>query len=370
MRKGVELIGVRLVVESQRECQQLRGGRRMKLCYLADNRSIHTKRWVEYFSKENEVHLISMDYPTGQLDIDVHETHLIPSDVKRRFLNEVKVQRLVKDIKPDLLHAHFATQYGYWGSTTNFHPFVVSCWGDDVLIHPHQWPLSMLVKKALKDADLVTCDELNSVIAAGELTKAPRYMIPHGIDLNQFKVHYDPLSKVVIYMRGFEPVYDWETFVHVVHKVAHEVPSVRFIVIGGGSQMEVAKQALERCPSVRFLGPIEYQHVPGWLQCADVYVSTSVSEGGMALSTIEAMASGVVPVVTDVGDNKHTIINWVNGFVCPVGDAELLATRIVTLLKEPEMRKMCGEANRKWVETSQDYNKCMEQMSNLYRGLL
>jgi glycosyltransferase involved in cell wall biosynthesis len=195
-------------------------------------------------------------------------------------------------------------------------------------------------------------------------------MIPHGIDLNQFKVHYDPLSKVVIYMRGFESVYDWETFVHVVHKVAHEVPSVRFVIIGGGSQLEVAQQFLGECPSVKFVGQVDYSRIAEFLQTADVYVSTAKSEGGMALSTIEAMASGVIPVVTDVGDNKNNIVDWVNGFVCPIGDVDQIAIRVITLLKEPEMRRMCGEANRRWVEREQDYQHCMEQMGRLYEGLL
>ena len=344
----------------------------MKLCYLADNRSIHTKRWVEYFAKENEVHLISMDYPTGQLDINVHETHLIPSDVKRRFLNEVKVQRLVKDIKPDLLHAHFATQYGYWGSTTNFHPFVVSCWGDDVLIHPHQWPLSMLVKKALKGADLITCDGVNSALAVRDVidSNSGITIVPHGVDLNRFKVHYDPTSKVVIYMRGFEPVYDWMTFIHVVHRVLHEVPEAKILIVGGGSQLDVAKTYLTQCASVRFIGSVNYNDIPGLLNQSDVYVSTANSEGGLALSMIEAMASGVVPVVTDVGDNSKFIINWVNGFVCPVGNSEMISRRVVELLKEPEMRKMAGETNRKWVEKNQNYRLCMEQMGQLYEGLI
>ena len=34
----------------------------MKICYLADGRSIHTKRWIEYFAKRYEVELITLDY--------------------------------------------------------------------------------------------------------------------------------------------------------------------------------------------------------------------------------------------------------------------------------------------------------------------
>jgi glycosyltransferase involved in cell wall biosynthesis len=342
----------------------------MKLCYLADNRSIHTKRWVEYFSKLHEVHLISMDYPDSQLDINVHELHLIPFDVKRRFLNEFKVKRLVQDIQPDILHAHFATQYGYWGACSGFHPFVVSCWGDDILIHPHKWPLSMLVKKALKDADLVTCDGRNSVVAAGELTKAPRYIIPHGIDLTRFKVHYNPASKVVIYMRGFEPVYDWKVFMTVVNRVLDEVSDARFIVIGTGSEMKEAISYMEMIPQIEYCGKVPYDRIPSYLDQADVYVSTANSEGGLALSMIEAMASGVIPVVTDVGDNETIITNFINGFVCPVGNSELLSRRVIQLLEEPKRRHFMIKGNREWVEREQDYNLCMEQMGHLYEALL
>lgn len=339
----------------------------MKLCYLADNRSIHTKRWVEYFARDNEVHLITMNYPEGQLDINVHEIHYIPYGPSS-ILNELKVKRIVRDIQPDVLHAHFATHYGYWGACSGFHPLVVSCWGDDVLIHPHQWPLSMLVKMALTSADLITCDGVNSALAVRDIigSNDKIVLIPHGIDLTRFNKHYNQLSKTVIYMRGFEPVYDWVTFVKVVRKI----PDTTVLVLGGGSQMEEAKEWLDRCPNVKFIGPVGYDEIPRWLGLADVYVSTAKSEGGLALSMIEAMASGVVPVVTDVGDNRHVIHNWTNGFVCPVGDVDGITERIRVLLDTPTIRGSIGTVNRQRVEQNQDYRYWMKVMGTLYRGLL
>jgi len=342
----------------------------MKLCYLADGRSIHTKRWVEYFARNNEVHLITMDYPTGKLDIDVHETHYLPYGYTS-VLNEMKVKRIVRDVEPDILHAHFATHYGYWGACTNFHPFVVSCWGDDVLIHPHKFFLRNLVHVALYGADLITCDGVNSALAVRDIidTVDKINIIPHGVDLTRFKVHYNQSSKVVIYMRGFEPVYDWKTFFEVVTIVHKEVPSAVFYIIGGGSEVEIAKPLMDRLP-VRYLGQVMYGQIPYYLGMSDVYVSTSKSEGGLALSMIEAMASGVVPVVTDVGDNSKTIVNGVNGSVCEVGNVDDISRSVIALLKDSKLRKTIGETNRKWVEKNQDYEVCMGMMDQLYRGLL
>ena len=42
------------------------------------------------------------------------------------------------DIEPDLLHTHFLTGYGYWGAFSGFHPIIMTVWGDDVYLTPHQ----------------------------------------------------------------------------------------------------------------------------------------------------------------------------------------------------------------------------------------
>ncbi|MCK4730887.1 MAG: glycosyltransferase, partial [Methanophagales archaeon] len=134
----------------------------MRLCFLADRRSIHTKRWVEYFAKEHEIDLITLSY-TKKEDTFVPEeeykkmnvrVHKVSKQMPFLLLAPFKIRRLIKKIKPDVVHAHYVTQYGFCGTFSGFHPLVISPWGSDILVDPHDsWIIKALVRFALKRGD-------------------------------------------------------------------------------------------------------------------------------------------------------------------------------------------------------------------------
>ena len=92
----------------------------MKICYLADVRSGHTRRWVEYFAKEHEVDLITLDYAKDESIIpeEVYKkmnvrVHKISKPMPFLLFAPFKIRRLIKEIKPDVVHAHYVTQYEF-----------------------------------------------------------------------------------------------------------------------------------------------------------------------------------------------------------------------------------------------------------------
>ena len=131
----------------------------MILCFIADARSIHTQRWAEYFAQRgNEVHLITYD-PMGRNIEGVNE-HVITSRWKNLYISfiprHVSIKKLVKKLKPDLIHAHFIAKYGFHLLGLKAHPSVVSAWGDDILILPKKSRLiHRYTKKVLDSVDLV-----------------------------------------------------------------------------------------------------------------------------------------------------------------------------------------------------------------------
>jgi glycosyltransferase involved in cell wall biosynthesis len=102
----------------------------------------------------------------------------------------------------------------------------------------------------------------------------------------------------------------------------------------------------------------------------DVYVSTSLSDAGIAASTAEAMACGLPVIVTDVADNRDWVEDGDNGFVIPVKSPKLLAEKIIYLLKNENIRKKFGKSGRKIIEERNNYYKEMEKMENIYEKLM
>ena len=123
----------------------------MKICYLADGMSIHTQRWCKHFaSLGHEIHLIT--FRNAEIEnckvhyVDVGNVSAGGGNFKI-IRNIGKVRRLVKTIKPDILHALYATSYGLAGARCNYHPFIVTALGTDVLRRPMMNGCDVIVVK-------------------------------------------------------------------------------------------------------------------------------------------------------------------------------------------------------------------------------
>jgi glycosyltransferase involved in cell wall biosynthesis len=83
--------------------------------------------------------------------------------------------------------------------------------------------------------------------------------------------------------------------------------------------------------------------MPAEFAAADVFCLPSWWEA-MPLSVLEAMATGLPVVATDVGDVGRSVVDGVTGRVVPVRDPEALADALEPLLTDPELRRRMGKA--------------------------
>jgi len=354
----------------------------MRLCFLGDVRSTHIQKFVKYFSNNHETHLISFNYDGDSRlergikffeDIDTN-IHLINKN--NIFLSPFISRNIIRSINPDLVQAHFVTNYGFLGAFSGVHPLVISAMGDDILVHPDQNTLYYnLVKYALDKADFVTCDGINSVNKLWEfgVPRQKTAVIYPGIDINLFhpskrvKTEY----KTVFYPRGFDKIYDTDTLFLIMKIINQRCPHVKFELLGVGTEFDKFRNAVlqsDLWKSVLYLGHIQNEDLPQHYASADVSITTSLSDGGIPVSTIEAMACGTPVVSTDAGD-AHI---WLKdaGYVVKKQDPEALAEKVIDLLKDEEKRLIFGKRARSVVEKSQNYTLEMQKIENLYNKLV
>jgi glycosyltransferase involved in cell wall biosynthesis len=363
----------------------------MRICYVADGASIHTQRWVNYFARKgHEVHLICWRLMPGcDENIHIHSLTRLPPKIWTKYLSAplwiFQTRHLIKKIKPDIVDGHFITSYGFLAACSGFHPLVVSAWGSDVLILPKRnFLLKAITKYALKKADIVTSDAEHVKIALIELGTEPQKinLVYFGTDTDKFKpAHRNKKlreelgivdSLTVISLRSLEPIYDIETLIKCVPLVLKEVPEAKFIIAGRGSQAAKLKEqakSLGILQSVKFTGLIPNDKLPEYLNCADIYVSTSLSDAGLAASTAEAMACGLPVVITDFGDNRKWVEDGENGSLVPLRNPEVLASRILALLSDKEKRIKFGQVGRRVIEERMNMEKEMQRMGMLYEQL-
>ena len=360
----------------------------MKICYLADAGSIHTQKWAIHFaSKGNEIHIIS--FRDAEIDgVIVHHfdssgtINISPSASifeKIRYLFWVKrVKDLILKIKPDILHAHWATSYGLLAALSGFHPFILSVWGSDVILFPKKlWITKKILKFNLSRADVVTATsnalakETMDYISGNKQV----HVIPFGVNINQFysiNKNYNTDEFCVGIVKTLEKIYGIKYLILAVEIVIKKGYKCHLIIVGDGS---LRKKLVQLCDEIRisnfvtFTGKIPNHMVVSQLHSFDVFVVPSLSES-FGVSAIEASACSIPVIASNIGGLPEVVINGKTGYLVPPGDAESIAEKIIKLIEEPSLRQRLGKGGRKYVLENYEWNSCAKKMEEIYERIL
>ncbi len=361
----------------------------MRICSIVDATNIHTRRWANYFARQgHEVHLISWLSGNG-FEKGIHFHYLprlaphvwavtkYPSHLF--WLGEVK--RLISRIKPDIIDGQGVTIRGYLAAFSGFHPAVVIGWGSDVLIHPRNPLWRMLTRRALKRADIVIGSSSLIRKECIRLGTAPEkiHVISNGVDTGvfsparrdgglreKFGVGDGP---AIISIRNLKPLYNVETLIRAVPLVLAEYPGAKFIIVGDGEErrgLEELARSLGAAVSIVFTGWVPHSELPGYLASADIFVSTALSDS-MPVSLLEARASGLAPVVTDLPAMRDVVQDGTDGFLVPVKKPGVLADRIIRLIKDGGLRGRFAGLGRERVMATAEYKVEMGRAVGLYQ---
>jgi len=141
-------------------------------------------------------------------------------------------------------------------------------------------------------------------------------------------------------------------------------------LVGTGPLRELAQEqanALGLESRVRFLGMRE--DVPQLIAGAQVYLLISNWEG-LPRSILEAMRAGLPVVATDVGGVREAVLDGKTGYLVPRGHESVLATRLRSLVCDPELRRRTGAASRRHYESHFTFCRLVSQTLALYSSVL
>ena len=373
----------------------------MKICYLADARSNHTRRWVEYFAKEHEVDLITLAY-TRKEDTAVPEevyekmgvrVHKVSKPMPFLLFAPFKIRRLIKRIKPDIVHAHYVTQYGFCGAFTGFHPLIISPWGSDIVIDPERSIMKRwLVKYTLKRADAVSAEEKAIKYRLRELKCSEDKIAPLRIvSVNTSEFYPSKRSEslrkamgaendfLVLNARPLIPLYHVDVFIRAIPFVIKKIPNVKFIIISRTGkepmkhQIEELTRKLAIEDKVTCIGVVPHSNMPEYLASVDLYVDTFVGTLGdkvtnksldIGTTTFEAMSCGIPSLLS----NENRVKNYPYVTYYPLNSRDL-ADKIIELLQNEELRKQIKKDARDFVMLTVDEKMVMEKWGKFYFNL-
>lgn len=148
--------------------------------------------------------------------------------------------------------------------------------------------------------------------------------------------------------------------------VLEKVPDTCLVIAGQGEEEDRLKALaveLGIADSVKFIG-LRFD-LPEIYQLFDVFLLTSFSEG-ISVTLLEAMASGVPAVVTDVGGNREVVVEGETGYLVLVDAHEMMMQRICRLLGDQEYAARIGLIGQHCVSSNFSMQGMMRRYSVLY----
>jgi glycosyltransferase involved in cell wall biosynthesis len=209
------------------------------------------------------------------------------------------------------------------------------------------------------------------------------HLVPLGFDLGRFAALADedrrraraaleiPNGAIVISTVGrLTAIKQHGLFLDMAAILAAQSPDYLFVIAGDGelrAELEARAAELGLAARLRFLGwRGDLDTVYG---ATDVFVLTSRNEG-TPVALIEAMASGVAAVSTDVGGVRDVITSQAVGTLVPFGQPEQLAAAVARFAASAPLRREVGEAARAAVRDRFDVRRLLRDIDTLYQRLL
>ena len=200
-------------------------------------------------------------------------------------------------------------------------------------------------------------------------------VVSNGIDTNLFipdveqgwlvrqKLQIPPESKLLITSSRLSD----EKGIHLAIKALAALPdNVHLIVVGEGSARKYLQNMaidLGLTGRVCFLGLIPNHELPMYLQASDVYLMPTMrDEGGVPLALLEAMASGLPVVATNIGGIPTAVIHEKTGLLFGMGNCDALIANTQRLLTDPQFAQAMEKAARQQVVNQFSANHMVNQI--------
>ncbi|HHL72461.1 MAG TPA: glycosyltransferase [Bacteroidetes bacterium] len=202
-------------------------------------------------------------------------------------------------------------------------------------------------------------------------------VVENGVDLEKFKLESNGRDfKSLVGLPPETPVFgsvgrivhvkNYPLLLRAAKKVFQQMPEARLLMIGAGPMYTDLRQLAKELDiedNVIFMR--WRKNVLDYLRAMDIFVLSSFSEG-MSISILEAMASSLPVIATDVGGNPELVLDGETGLLVPSDNDEEMAAAILTLLRDPEKRKRFAAAGRKRVEENYTLQLMIRRYEQLY----
>jgi glycosyltransferase involved in cell wall biosynthesis len=357
----------------------------MRIIFFSLGYSTHDYRFLKSISESgHEVFFVQLEGNARQV-----ESRSVPENVHQviwkggrepfKWSNLPKLaldfRRVVKEIKPDIIHAGPIQTCAFIAMLSGFRPILTMSWGFDLMddVHKNKW-MEQVTRYVLRRSTFFISDANVTRDMAVKYGMNPdkTVVFPWGIDLEHFRpstINRQPPTFTLFCNRSWETRYGVDILARAFVKVARQKENVDLILLGDGSQVHNLRNILQNggvFERVTFGGQISQMELPRWYHKADLYISPSHVDGS-SVSLMEALGCGLPCLVSDIPANKEWIVEDENGWLFRDGDADHLAEKILAAIDQREKLPALGASARRTAESRADWKKNSAVLMNIYK---
>ena len=283
-----------------------------------------------------------------------------------------------------LLHSHGykASVMGYLFSLISDIKILITChlWtSGDLKLRLYEKLESVVMKRAGKVVGV--SEKIVSQLKGHNIPDEKLVVIPNGIDVSEFRLEHDimalrdelniPSDHLIVGSLG--RLVEQKGYVYLIESIRQimsDFPKVTVLVAGEGPLKSellglISKYQLNN--NIKLIGFRSDR--ARLLQLFDIFVLSSLDEG-TPMALLEAMATGLPCLVTDVGGNRNVIENGVDGILIPPGETNLLTNMLLKLLNNKSLRDRLSAGASKKIEAEYSSETMRDRYFNIYNELM
>lgn len=289
------------------------------------------------------------------------------------------VARWLRQVDADWINPHYLTSHGTLVLLAKkiFRlrgQVLASAWGSDILVTPqrhaaYRW----LTQAILRQAALCTSDSQHMAAVMQQLGARRVLTFPFGLDALPAAPQQPKQAWLFYANRGLEPVYRPLRVLECFAAIAAWQPQAQLVVANSGSQLAAMQAWVQRAgldARVRFVGCLSADEQMQWYERAQWFISLPQSDS-VAVSALEAMAHGCIPLLSDLPANRELVQPGINGAIVP--DAvqgqplqDWMAATLPALLAQADA---IAAANRQWVRQHGLFAPAVQQLVQTMQSL-
>ncbi len=363
----------------------------MRILYFTRDYTPHDYRFLSSLAEtEHEVYSLRLERRSRQIEDrplpqKVQQVRwrggLAPFEWKSAPAFSLALRGVLRQVRPDVVHAGPVPDVAFLAALSGARPLVSMSWGSDLLhdVDSDRW-LRWCARFALGHSQAVVgdCQAVKDKAVSLGFAAEKVSLFPWGVDLEKFNPGPNDSFRerrgwqdafVLLSLRSWEPIYGVDVVVKAFGRAAQRIPELRLILLGSGSlagqiRALINENGLEE--KVFLGGQVKNAELPGFFRAADLYLSASHSDGS-SVSLMEALASGLPALVSDIPGNKEWITPGCEGWLFGDGDVEDLAQSILHAYEQRSQLAQMRLAARRLAEARADWRKNFQVLLAAYQ---